>query len=85
MPIFVIRRGSPFPVGKFEINVSIERLPLPRGNYYLWAAVQIKRTRQDLIWRPVGSFEVYGPLPPAPPKGVMVLSPVHVDASWRVA
>jgi hypothetical protein len=28
--------------------------------------------------------EIHGPPPVRPPDGVMVLSPVHVGASWRI-
>ena len=65
--------------------MSIDHLPLPRGTYYLWAAFQIKRQRDDLVWRPLGSFEVYGPSATRPPKGVMVLSPIYAHASWNIA
>ncbi len=89
MPIFVVRHRLSFPAGQFEVRCLLSSLPLPMGNYYLWFAAQPRRMEKGaarhLVWRSIGSFEVFGPSPNKAPKGVMVLSPVHVDASWEIA
>jgi ABC-type polysaccharide/polyol phosphate transport system ATPase subunit len=84
MPVFVLKR--PFHFGATEVRVTckIRHLPLFRGRYSLWVGARGKgRARRYLAWQPVANFEVYGPPPTKAPNGVMVLSPVHVDASWE--
>ncbi|HXQ43278.1 MAG TPA: ABC transporter ATP-binding protein [Acidimicrobiales bacterium] len=84
VPVFVARRLATFPEGDFEVKCALQNLPLPRGHYYVWLAVEWtgnKRPAQP--WKPVGSFDVFGPTRVAPPKGVMVLSPVLVPATWE--
>ena len=95
MPIFVLRKAIQFGVGEMEIRCTMRDLPLPKGHYSLWigigadsagkAALIQGRKKPFLTWQPVASFDVFGPLPTRPPNGVMVLSPVHVDAEWEVS
>jgi ABC-type polysaccharide/polyol phosphate transport system ATPase subunit len=85
MPIFVIYRDQAYPGGEFDMRVRLKALPVPRGQYYLWLAVHGKnQLRPMLKWKPVGSFSVHGPNPVNPPKGVMALSPVLVEADWAM-
>jgi ABC-2 type transport system ATP-binding protein len=87
MPIFVAGHDSSFPEGDFELRCVLRNLPVPRGKYYLWAVVSSNRVggpKLYMSWRPVASFDVLGVVPAKPPVGVMVLSPVHVDATWEV-
>jgi hypothetical protein len=65
----------------------MRHLPLFRGRYSLWLGMRARagqRQQRYLEWQPVANFEVYGPLPTKAPNGVMVLSPVHVEANWDV-
>jgi len=86
MPIFVTRQYMKFPAGDFELRCLIRNLPLPKGVYYLWLSVA---GPADLLanqpWKPVGSFDVFGPTAVEPPKGVLILSPVYVDATWDLS
>jgi ABC-type polysaccharide/polyol phosphate transport system ATPase subunit len=86
MPIFVTRQFLKCPAGDFELRCLIKNLPLPKGVYYLWLSVAgpagLSANEQ---WKPVGSFDVFGPIAVEPPKGVLILSPVFVDASWELS
>ena len=88
MPIFVVRQQVRFGVGEVEIHCTMRHLPLFKGRYSLWIGMRTRTVaghRPYLTWQPVTSFEVFGPLPTKAPNGVMVLSPVHVDAQWEVS
>ncbi len=37
-----------------------------------------------LPWKPVASFDAFGPDVLQPPEGVMVAAPLHVGSSWEV-
>jgi len=83
MPIFVIRHEMDFPAGDFEMRCVLKGLPVPQGHYSLWMAMLDSQDLHNVHgWRPVGSFDVFGPAAIRPPQGVMVLSPVYVDAEW---
>ena len=83
-PIFVIRRDLHLTAGETEARMSLPYLPLPRGRFYLWAAVVDKDGDDLLSWHPAIHFDVVGPdLDPAP-RAVVRLAPLHVDASITV-
>ena len=82
-PIFVVRHERQHPAGDFELHCTLANLPLPQGHYSLWLAViDSGDARPAQEWRPVGSFDVFGPTAVRPPQGAMVLSPVYVEATW---
>jgi ABC-type polysaccharide/polyol phosphate transport system ATPase subunit len=86
-PVFVVRNACSFPEGDFELRCRLRHLPLPKGRYSLWAAAWAGRqgaAKPLLPWQPVANFEAFGPMLVAPPPGVMVLSPVHVDSTWEL-
>jgi ABC-type polysaccharide/polyol phosphate transport system ATPase subunit len=88
MPIFVLRQVVTFARGQVRIQCVMRHLPLFKGRYSLWIGMRPrggKGVRPYLSWQPVTSFEVFGPLPTKAPNGVMILSPVHVDAAWEVS
>jgi ABC-type polysaccharide/polyol phosphate transport system ATPase subunit len=89
MPIFVSRFNFTFPEGDFDLKCQLRNVPLPRGRYYLWSSLWGPQSdsASDLSfsWRPIGSFDVIGERPVRPPAGVMLLSPVYVDAKWEIA
>jgi ABC-type polysaccharide/polyol phosphate transport system ATPase subunit len=85
-PIFTVRRDLVFPVGELYVHCQLERLPLPRGRFWLWMGVQegVYATRQSLPWQPVARFDVSGPAPEDGPPGVVSLAPVQVESHWQV-
>jgi ABC-type polysaccharide/polyol phosphate transport system ATPase subunit len=86
MPIFVIRHEMDYPAGDFEIRCLLEGLPVAKGHYSLWLAMLDSQDLSNIHgWRPVGSFDVFGPSAIRPPQGVMVLSPVYVEARWDLS
>jgi ABC-type polysaccharide/polyol phosphate transport system ATPase subunit len=86
MPIFVARQYHKFPTGDFELKVLLKNVPLPKGVFYVWLAVSgPEGLRATQPWKPVGSFDVFGPAAVEPPRGVMILSPVYVDATWELS
>ncbi|MGH2793566.1 MAG: polysaccharide ABC transporter ATP-binding protein [Actinomycetota bacterium] len=83
-PIFALRHGVDVSSGTTEVRCHIPRLPLPRGRYFIWAAVW--RTGRDVLpWHPVAKFEVEGPDLPQVFHSIVRLSPIHVDAEWMAA
>jgi len=86
MPIFVIRHEMSYPAGDFELRCTLQSLPVPRGHYSMWlASIDPRDRRPHHAWQPVGSFDVFGPGTVRPPQGVLVLSPVYVEASWDLS
>jgi ABC-2 type transport system ATP-binding protein len=86
-PVFIVRNAGSFPKGDFELRCRLRHLPLPKGRYSLWASAwagEHAEARTMLPWQPVANFEAFGPILVGPPPGVMLLSPVHVDATWEL-
>jgi energy-coupling factor transporter ATP-binding protein EcfA2 len=87
-PIFLLNPGRETAIepGDTAVRCSINRLPLPKGRYYVWAAVFRGWTdgAQLLSWQPIAQFEVHGPGLAETPRAVVRLSPVHVTSSWEV-
>jgi ABC-type polysaccharide/polyol phosphate transport system ATPase subunit len=84
-PIFVVRRDLSLQVGRTEARCTIRHLPLPRGRFYVWMAALDERGRDLLPWHPAAHFDLMGPRLDRPPKGIVRLAPVHVDAQWEVS
>jgi len=83
-PIFLLRHDVHLPDDdEVVMRCVIERLPLPRGRYYLWVGVFVARG-ELLGWQPVTHFDVTGPDLDAGPAGIARLSPIHVAARWEV-
>lgn len=83
-PIFLLRHDVKLGAGLTEVRCGIPRLPLPRGRYYLWIALIASRSNELLPWHPVAHLDVVGPKLDRTPRGIMRLSPVHVEAGWDV-
>jgi ABC-type polysaccharide/polyol phosphate transport system ATPase subunit len=82
-PIFALRHGIDLSSGAVEVRCRIPRVPLPRGRYFVWAAVW--RTGRDVLpWYPVASFEVEGQALDQVFQSIVRLSPVHVESEWRM-
>ena len=81
-PIFLVRRELHIKSGDTLARCTIPNLPLPRGRFYLWAALF---EHADLMpWHPVAQFEVAGPDLDQAPRAVVRLAPVHAEATWDV-
>ncbi len=84
-PVFLLSRDLHLGPGETEIRCSIARLPLPRGRFYLWMGV-VDRMGADLLpWHPAAHFDVVGPDLDEPPRAVVRLAPVHVEAGWEIS
>jgi ABC-2 type transport system ATP-binding protein len=82
-PIFVVRHAVHLPQGTTEIRCRLPRLPLPRGRFYVWAAIGEKG--QDVLpWHPIAKFEVVGEDLDELPRSIVRLAPVHVESEWTV-
>jgi ABC-2 type transport system ATP-binding protein len=83
-PIFLVRKDFDLKPGATKISCRIESAPLANGRYTLWITVADRKGRQVLTWRPTLNFDVLGPRLDAPPRAVMRLAPVHVEAKWEI-
>ena len=84
-PIFTLTEPVHLSPGPNEFRCLIDNLPLPRGRYYTWIGAFAESGPNSMRWHPVAPLDVVGPLRQPPPKGVMLLSPVHVTASWATS
>ncbi|HEX8803606.1 MAG TPA: ABC transporter ATP-binding protein, partial [Acidimicrobiales bacterium] len=82
-PIFLLEHHIDVGVGEVEVRCDVERLPLPRGRFFLWLGV-FERGGELLRWHPAAHFDVIGPDLDVGPPGIVRLAPVHVPATWRV-
>ncbi|MGH9120048.1 MAG: ABC transporter ATP-binding protein [Acidimicrobiales bacterium] len=83
-PIFLLRHDVHLPDDdEITARCQIERLPLPRGRYFLWLGVFVAKG-ELLGWQPVAHFDVIGPNLDEGPAGIARLSPVYVAAHWDV-
>ena len=86
-PIFITKHHGLFPSGDFEVMCRLHNLPLPKGHYSVWTAMTSfgKWAETPLFpWKPVASFDTFGPDVLDPPEGVMVASPLYVGTTWDV-
>ena len=83
-PIFVLSKTVEAEAGSTPFAITIPRLPLPVGNFYLWIAVRDNRAKLPLTpWQPMAPLIVSGNrrLDPVP-RAIVRLSPVYVEADW---
>jgi ABC-type polysaccharide/polyol phosphate transport system ATPase subunit len=87
-PIFLLNPGREtiLEPGETRVKCSIPSLPLASGRYYIWGGVYKNWTQGDELigWQPLTEFDVYGPELDAAPRGVVRLSPIHVESSWDI-
>ncbi len=81
-PIFCVRHRIDLVPGQMEARCHIERVPLPRGRYYVWLAV-FWEGEELLSWHPAATVDVVGPDIFRPPPGIVLRSPVHLDLNWE--
>jgi ABC-type polysaccharide/polyol phosphate transport system ATPase subunit len=87
MPVFVVRRPINHGADEVQLRCTLHHLPLAKGRYSLWIGLRSKQGVDQKVlldWQPAASFDVFGPRPVQVLNGVMVLSPVYVDASWEI-
>ena len=86
-PIFITKHHGLFPSGDFEVRCRLHNIPLPKGHYSVWTAMTSFGKWADtplLPWKPVASFDAFGPDVLEPPEGVMVVAPLYVGTTWDV-
>jgi hypothetical protein len=83
-PIFTLTRRLRLCHGRNELRCLVDNLPLPRGRYYVWMGAFDQGGVSRMRWHPAAPLDVEGSPRQPPPRGVMLLSPVHVSASWDV-
>jgi ABC-type polysaccharide/polyol phosphate transport system ATPase subunit len=86
-PIFITKHHGIFPSGDFEVTCRLHNIPLPKGGYSVWTAMTSFGKWADtplLPWKPVVSFDAFGPEVLDPPEGVMVAAPLHVGTTWDI-
>jgi ABC-type polysaccharide/polyol phosphate transport system ATPase subunit len=82
-PIFLLDHHIDVGAGEVEVRCRMDRLPLPRGRFFLWLGV-FERGGELMRWHPAAHFDVIGPDLDVGPPGIIRLSPVHVGATWWV-
>jgi ABC-type molybdate transport system ATPase subunit len=82
-PVFLVERDVALVAERAAARCQIANVPLPAGQYALWATVLDQADRTIGSWSPVGHVRVEGVHLIAPPTGVVRLSPVVVDATWQ--
>jgi ABC-type polysaccharide/polyol phosphate transport system ATPase subunit len=88
-PIFLVNPGREMLFEadrRMTIRCEIERLPLPKGRFYLWAGVYERNCYgpELLPWQAVGQFDVYGPRLDEAPRAIVRLAPLQLVSSWSV-
>ncbi len=82
-PFFVLRKDIYLACGETRVNCVIDRLPLPRGRFFVWTGI-FDNVGHDLLgWHPAARFDVAGPDLDATPRAVARLGQIHVNASWE--
>ncbi|MBV8950764.1 MAG: ABC transporter ATP-binding protein, partial [Actinobacteria bacterium] len=86
-PIFVVRNEAMLEPGTTRLRLTIPKLPLPPGQYFLWFGAYEVETRIEFTpWQPVAPLTVVGARSLDPtPQAIVRLSPVFVDARWSRA
>jgi ABC-2 type transport system ATP-binding protein len=83
-PIFAVRNETVLQPGRTELELTLPRLPLPPGQYFLWFGAYEVETRIEFTpWQPIAPMLVSGvrQLDPTP-RAIVRLSPVYVEARW---
>jgi ABC-2 type transport system ATP-binding protein len=83
-PIFLIGKEVSFPVGRSRVTCTIERLPLPRGRYFVWCGLFDFGGADVIGWHPATHVDISGPALDDGPAAIVRLAPVHVGSTWSV-
>jgi ABC-type polysaccharide/polyol phosphate transport system ATPase subunit len=80
-PMLVSREPVELRDGPNTVTCRIDRLPLPRGRFFVWVAVYLDG--QPLLrWHPATPVEVVGPDLPRLPPGIMRQGRLIADTTW---
>lgn len=83
-PIFGMRHTA--LVDDTEIRCTIPHLPLPRGRFYIWAAITADHDNSTLLrWHPIAHFDVEGRDLVKLPRSVVRRAPVYVSHQFEDA
>ncbi len=83
-PMFVVHQWGSYPSGEFELTCVLDHLPLPKGHYSIWVAMNGTKHQHFIPWKPVLSFEAFGPEARSAPEGAMIMTPIYVRSNWKV-
>jgi ABC-2 type transport system ATP-binding protein len=83
-PIFLVGKDISLSAGTTRVSCEIERLPLPRGRYFVWCGCFDERGADVVSWHPAAHADVAGPALDVGPAAIVRLAPVHVGANWSV-
>jgi lipopolysaccharide transport system ATP-binding protein len=83
-PIFVVANATTIEEGRTDLAISLDHLPLPPRQYYLWFGAYDLHSKAELTaWQPIKPMLVSGRLRLDPvPRAIVRLSPVYVAARW---
>jgi ABC-type polysaccharide/polyol phosphate transport system ATPase subunit len=81
-PMLVTRAHGELRDGLNTVKCRIDRLPLPRGRFFVWVAVYLE-DQPLLRWHPATPVEVIGPDLPQLPPGIMRQGRLVVNTTWR--
>ena len=56
-PFFVLRKDVYLACGETKVSCTIERLPLPRGRFFVWTGIYDNIGHDLLGWHPAARFE----------------------------
>lgn len=82
-PVFVVEYECHAGPVASRVECRIEHLPLPSGDFAVWATALDAAGRVIRAWTPIADFSVDGLRLPAAPTGVVRLSPVAVESTWH--
>ena len=82
-PVFLTEDTGPVESGTSVVVCRIENLPLAAGQYAIWGTALDVDGRTLSGWQPIGDAPVAGQSLLQAPTGVVRLSPVVVDSTWR--
>jgi ABC-2 type transport system ATP-binding protein len=83
-PVFTVTHPVDLAPGTTTVRVRLDRLPMPKGQYAVWATVTDPDGHALCPWQAVAKFRAQGPELPAAPTGVARLAPVWVPSTSEV-
>lgn len=80
-PMLVSREPVELCEGSNTLCCRFDRLPLPRGRFFVWLAVY-REAQPLLAWHPATPIDVVGPDLPRLPPGIMRQGRMIAETSW---
>jgi ABC-type polysaccharide/polyol phosphate transport system ATPase subunit len=81
-PMLVTREPVELQQGSNTVTCRVDRLPLPRGRFFVWVAVYLAG-EPLLRWHPATPIDVVGPDLPRLPPGIMRHGRLIAETSWN--